>query len=123
MLKTQFIKFIFVGILNTIVGYSFYAFFLFIGCDYKLAALFATILGVAFNFKSTGVLVFKSHKNSLIFRFVAVYIVVFFFNLFIIKLLKNFGMNDYAAGAVCLVPAAILSFSLNKFWVFKKSNS
>lgn len=120
MLKTQFIKFLFVGILNTIVGYSFYAFFLFIGCDYKMAALIATILGVAFNFKSTGILVFKSHKNSLIFRFVGVYTVIFFFNLLVIKCLKIIGFNDYIAGAISLVPAAVLSFSLNKFWVFKK---
>jgi putative flippase GtrA len=120
MLKHQFVKFILVGILNTAVGYSFYAIFLLVGLDYKIAALLATICGVAFNYKSIGVLVFKSHDNSRVIHFICVYACIYLLNISAIKLLKNAGLNDYISGAVCLIPAALLSFALNKIFVFKK---
>lgn len=120
-MKNQFIRFLLVGVLNTIVGYSFYAFFIFIGLDYRVAALLGTICGVAFNYKSTGVLVFKSHDNSRIFHFVGVYVVVYFFNIGGISVLKKMGLNDYYSGAALLIPCAILSFTMNKFFVFKKN--
>jgi len=36
-LSKQFFRFIFVGILNTIFGYSVFAFFIFVGMHYSIA--------------------------------------------------------------------------------------
>ena len=47
------IKFLVVGAVNTVFGYSCYAGLLFIGLHYSLAALFGTLLGVVFNYLST----------------------------------------------------------------------
>jgi putative flippase GtrA len=49
----QPIKFLVVGAVNTVFGYSCYAGLLFIGLHYSLAALFGTLLGIVFNYLST----------------------------------------------------------------------
>lgn len=61
----QFVKFLFVGGINTAVGYGLFAFFLFLKFHYALAVLFATIVGICFNFKTTGSIVFKNSDNKL----------------------------------------------------------
>jgi putative flippase GtrA len=55
--KHNFARFLLVGVLNTIFGYFLYGTLILIGLDYKLAVLLATILGVLFNFQTTGRLV------------------------------------------------------------------
>ena len=120
MLSNQIARFIVVGIVNTIVGYSLYALFLFLGFDYVYALGIATVLGVLFNFQTIGKLVFKHNNNKLIFKFVLVYIVVFFVNLILIKCLVWFGLNEYIGGAIAIIPASALSFILNKFFVFQR---
>ena len=56
--KRKFVRFLLVGVLNTLFGYFSFATLIIIGLDYKLAALLATIIGVLFNFQTTGRLVF-----------------------------------------------------------------
>lgn len=112
-------KFIAVGILNTLVGYSLYALFLYCNFPYSLALLLATVLGVLFNFQSIGRLVFNNRENSLIWRFVGVYTITFCVNLLLIKLITTWGFNAYVAGAAALLPCTVLSYLLNKFLVFK----
>ena len=120
MLKKQLLNFILVGIMNTIFGYTVYALLITLGSNYILAVLFATILGILFNFKTIGKYVFGSHKNNLIFKFISVYVIVFIINILIIKICKTYGFNDYTSGAVALFPSATVSFVLNKFYVFER---
>jgi putative flippase GtrA len=121
MRNNKFIKFLFVGIINTIVGYVFFALFLYLGLRYPNAVLLSTILGVLFNFKSIGKLVFDSHNNKLIFRFVLVYVVIYFLNVFGLWIFKTLGFNNmYINGFVLLAPLAIVSFILNKKFVFER---
>jgi putative flippase GtrA len=112
------VRFLAVGFLNTVFGYSCFAVFLYAGVHYALALLLATLFGVLFNFKSIGVLVFKSHNNRLIFRFVAVYVFVYGVNVTLLKLLYVQGVGPYYGGAVLIMPMALLAFFLNRKFVF-----
>ncbi|MFN6273722.1 MAG: GtrA family protein [Microcystis sp.] len=56
--KHKLVRFLLVGILNTLFGYFLYGSLILIGINYKLAALLATIIGVLFNFQTTRRLVF-----------------------------------------------------------------
>lgn len=117
----QVYKFIFVGILNTIFGYSLFAFFIYLGLYYPIAVLLSTILGVLFNFKTIGRLVFDSNDNGLIFRFILVYAITYLLNIFFLWLLKKLGSeNMYIDGFALLIPLAAVSFLLNKFFVFRR---
>lgn len=115
----KFLKFLAVGLLNTLFGYSCYAALLFFGVHFSIAALFSTILGVLFNFKTIGMLVFNNSNNYLIFKFIGVYCVIYFINIFFLNIFNNFRFNMFIAGAIMILPMALLSFILNKYLVFK----
>jgi len=116
--KNQFLLFILVGAINTIFGYSVFALFVYIGIHYVLAVFFATCIGVLFNFKTIGKVVFKNSENSRIFKFIMVYAVQYLINISLIKLFILFGSNTYIAGAFSTFFCAILSYFLNKNFVF-----
>ena len=87
-----FIKFIFIGIINTIFGYGIYLLFLLIGFNFVIAALLSTILGIIFNFFTTGRFVFKSTNNYLLLKFVMVYIFIYLFTIY--RFYKGLGEID-----------------------------
>lgn len=113
------VRFLAVGVLNTLFGYGIFALLIFAGTHYALALLLATIVGVLFNFKSTGALVFKSHDNRLLFRFVVVYTALYGVNVTLLKSLLLVGAGPYFGGAALIVPMALLAFLLNKRFVFR----
>jgi len=120
MLKKQLIRFLIVGLLNTVVGYSLYAFFIYIGINYVLAILFSTILGILFNFKTIGKFVFESSDQRLLTKFFYAYLVTFIANVYIVTELKFFGYDDYTSGFIAIIISSALSFILTKYLVFKK---
>ncbi len=116
----KFFKFLFVGFINTLVSYLLYAFFVCIGLCANLALFFQYILGVLWNFKTTGGIVFKNRNNRLIFKFVASYIFTFCLNSLILNILVNKMMlNEYLSQAILVLPVAFISFLILKFFVFK----
>ncbi len=118
-----FIKFIFIGIINTIFGYGIYLLFLLIGFNFVIAALLSTILGIIFNFFTTGRFVFKSTNNYLILKFVMVYIFIYLFTISGLSILYLYGISYEIGGALMLAPNALLSFFLNKRLVFNEKNN
>lgn len=117
-LDYQFVKFLFVGGINTAVGYGLFAFFLFLKFHYALAVLFATIVGICFNFKTTGSIVFKNSDNKLIFKFFGVYAITCTLNTLCLKVFNAFHFNLYIAGLILVFPMAMVSFLLMKKFVF-----
>lgn len=119
-LDQPFIRFLFVGGINTLFGYGLFAFFIYLNLHYSVASLLSTVIGVLFNFKTTGKLVFKSSDNRLIVRFFGVYGIVYVVNIMFLKGFNWLGLNLYIAGAILILPQAILSFMLNRKFVFRK---
>lgn len=118
IMDKTFVRFLFVGILNTFFGYSVFAVLIYSGFHYTVANLLSTILGVLFNFKTIGMLVFKNTRGYLILRFVAVYAVIYCLNIAFLKILSMMNVNMYVAGLVILFPMACTAFVLNKHFVF-----
>jgi len=118
LLEKRFVVFLLVGGLNTLFGYGLFALLMFLGLHYALALFVATVVGVMFNFKSTGALVFKSNDNRLVLRFVLGYVVVYFVNLAGIRCLEALGVGAIVGAAVMMFPAAVLAYMLNSRFVF-----
>jgi len=118
--SSEFIRFVLVGILNTLFGYSIFALLIFLQLNYAAALLLATIMGVFFNFKTIGKLVFKSSDNKLIFRFAGVYTVAYLLNLGLIFALSFWISNRYLEQAILAFPVALFSYYLNKRLVFAR---
>jgi len=115
----RFIKFLFVGGLNTIFGYGLFAFFIFLHLNYIVAITLGTFIAILFNFKTTGLIVFKNNDNKLILKFFGVYLVVYFLNVVGLWIFNQFDISNYIAGAVLVFPVAIVSFLLMRKIVFK----
>lgn len=118
----QLVKFVLVGILNTVFGYTLWALLLFLGMHYALAVIVSTIIAVLFNFKTTGSIVFKNKDNKLLFKFVQVYIITMCINIFLLKIAKTAGLNLYIVGFVLTIVMAIITFLMQKFYVFRSED-
>jgi putative flippase GtrA len=116
----RFIKFLLVGFINTCFGYGTFALLLFLGLHYAFASLVGTILGVVFNFFTTGRLVFQNSNNLLIGKFISVYIIIYVINLACLAILNHYNFNLYIGGLLLILPLAFLAFYLNQRFVFKK---
>jgi putative flippase GtrA len=100
-----------------------YSLFIFFNCHYTLAPLFATCLGIFFNFQTIGNLVFKNKNKKLFFKFLCVYAAIYILNVLIIKLSRYiFNLNLYGIGLLSYVVLAPLSFLMQKYLVFKKES-
>ena len=114
----QWLRFIAVGVLNTSFSYGVYAVLLWLGLNFVAANFGAVLLGIIFSFRTQGTYVFGSSRWGRLRRFVPVWGVIFLLNICVIALLLRFGLNAYVAGAVALVPITLLSYLLQKFFVF-----
>jgi len=114
----KLLRFFLVAGLNTLFGYGLFALLIWAGFYYPIALFIATILGILFNFKTYGTLVFNNNNNKLLFRFVIVYAILYLFNYLGLSIFLYFGINNYIGGAILAVPAGLLGFVLNKTFVF-----
>jgi len=121
-LNQKLVKFLGVGLINTLVGYSIYAILIAANISYFLALFVATITGVTFNYFSIGRLVFKSSGGLVIYgKFIATYVLIYFVNAIGLELIiKNLDANPYLGQVLCVPPSVLLSWILMNYWVFKR---
>lgn len=117
-MSRQFFKFLVAGILNTAFGYGLFAALLTIGLHYSISLALSTILGILFNFKSFGKIVFKSKGNKNFIRFLSVYFIGYLVNLSGLALIMKIGISSLFAGAAMVLPSALLTYFLQKKFVF-----
>lgn len=120
LVGNQFVRFVLVGGINTLFGVGMYCLAIFIGLPYFIATLVSNVLGVLFNFFTTGRLVFRNSDPRLIFRFVACYVAVYFVNTAVVKLFIEAGLNSYWAGILATPVVALCSYCLLKYFVYRK---
>ena len=120
--SSKFIRFLFVGAINTIFGYGLYILLVKMQIPYLTALLLATVGGIIFNFFSFSGVVFKSKKNQfLFFKFFITYSFVYSVNAFLLWLLVQHFSFDPLVGQLACIPVSVMLnwFVLNK-WVYKK---
>lgn len=114
--------FLLIGGLNTVFGYSIYAFFIYINVNYRSAILISTILGVIFNFFTYRF--FYSHKHLSLYlfaKFLISYSLVYFVNLKLLEFLNVTLKSDmYASQLLCLPLCLCLNWILLKYFVYRK---
>ncbi len=114
----QFTKFLAVGVLNTAFGYGVFALLIFAGVRPMPSLAITYVVGVTFNFITTGRFVFDHLHRSALLRFIAAYVVVFLVNAGLYEILAASGITPLVAQAICLPIMAVLSFFIFKFHVF-----
>lgn len=112
----RFGKFLVVGVVNTLVGYLLYAFFLMIvGLQPHLALTVSFWLGVLWNYFSTARFVFGSRGFWRLPGYVACYLAVYLINLAALRRALEAGWHPLLAQAVLTPLAAVLTFVLVSF--------
>lgn len=120
----RFLKFIFVGILNTIVGYGSYIFLLLFGVNYIIANTLSTIIGVSCSYLLNKKITFNDSKTNkkTPFKFVSVYLVSYVVGTFNLALLvSHFGVDKYIAGFMNLFITTLISWFGHKYFSFKEN--
>ena len=118
LIKNEIVLFLIVAGINTIFGFIIYGVLVYSGLSVMLAVLLSTIIGVLFNFKTYGSIVFKSKNNRLLFKFVGIYALCYIINVSGIYLLEKMQIDKYIAWLFMAVPIGMLTYLLNKKFVF-----
>ena len=115
----QFVTFLAVGAVNTVFGYSVFAGLILAGAAPVPALVVTYLVGVPFNFLTTGRFVFHRIAVESFPRFVLAYVVIYVFNVALFKALESLGATPLVAQALCVPPVAVFSFLLFKLAVFR----
>lgn len=122
--EIRLFRFFVIGAVNTLFSYLIYAGAILIGMHYTLATLISTVLGIIFNFFTTGKVVFRSLEGRRFFLFMLVYAVTYVVNILLLRLLVDvIHINKLIAGALVTPPVALLSYYLNARWTFRGVDS
>ena len=120
--RYQQVRFLFVGLLNTIVGYGSYVILIFFNINYLLANFISTVIGIVNSYIWNRNFTFKSNKKIKIelIKFLLVYFIIYLIgliNLFI--MVSYFKTNKYLAGFINLIVTTIISWIGHKHFSFK----
>ncbi len=122
LINPRIVKFLSVGLLNTVFGYAVYAILIFVGVPYLTALFVATVTGVIFNYFSFSHIVFHGNGGWFVFRrFVVAYGAVYVLNAALLKALtEDFLFNPYVGQIICIPLSVLLSWLAMNYWVYKK---
>ena len=123
ILQRQEIRFLFVGGLNTLVGYGIYALLLCFHINYLIANTISTLIGIGHSYLWNRFFTFKSKEKASkeLLKFVSVYVVSYILgtiSLFIFKSILN--ISPYIAGLLNLIITTLISYFGHKNFSFKK---
>jgi putative flippase GtrA len=148
----QFFRFLMVDGINTVFGYAIFVLFTFLKFNYFLTTFLQTFLGIIFNYKTIGIIVFKTKKNTLVIKFFLVYLILYLISNFVFILIKwlyflfklennKFWLQiirffkeslsfidwdkillQFLVGTILVLPMAILGYFLNKKFVFTEKS-
>jgi putative flippase GtrA len=116
----RFVRFVIVGAVNTIFGYLIYAGGIALGLVPEIALLLATLVGVPFNFMTTGTIVFASRNGDRMPRFIAVYVVIYGLNALGLRILVATGILPLQAQLILIPVFVIGTFLAMRRFVFQE---
>ena len=122
----QPIRFLFVGGLNTIVGYGVYALLIYIGVNYLVANTISTVIGIVHSYLWNRFFTFKSKNKALkeITKFISVYAVSYLIGMCTLFIFKDkLNISAYIAGLINLVITTLISYFGHKYYSFKKEDN
>jgi putative flippase GtrA len=122
-IEYKFIRFLIIGVINTLFSLSIYWILVYFGVHYTLAMFTGNMLGTLFNYVTTGRLVFENKSKKLIFKFFAVNFLIYLLSIASLKGLFLVGFSKYISAVIIAPPMAVIAFFLFKYIVFKKAEN
>ena len=116
----HFFRFLCIGAINTIFGYCAYALLVILGIDYRISLTVSTTLAVLFNYYTNGRFVFRNSGKKVLMKFVLSNLIMYIFNQSLLIILVSAGLGKLVSQAAIIPVVIIVSFIINKRWVFFK---
>lgn len=120
-ISRRFIRYLFVGGLNTVFGFLAYSVFILMKLPTWVALLGGNIAGVVFNFFTIGGIVFLNLSVSRAPLFALSYAVIYFINLELLGWITAWVHGRIVAQAILTLPMALLSYLILRSYVFGKT--
>lgn len=115
----RLVRFLLVGALNTAFGYGLFAAIFLATGSHRFAIVLATILGILFNFFTTGRVVFGNRSARALIPFVLSYAVTMAVNLGLMEFLVRFSLHPLLAQAMSLPAIVVTAYWINARIVFR----
>jgi putative flippase GtrA len=120
LVGARFLRFLLAGVANTAFGFAAYSALIVAGAPVWMAVLLANVLGIVFNFVSTGAFAFRDTSLRRLPKFVLCYAAVYALNVGLVHIaIAQFAMGKISAQAVITLPMAVLTYVLLKTFVFR----
>jgi len=118
-IKNSFCRFVIVGLLNSIFGFVVFTIFALTSLSTWKVLLISNLIGILFNFFTIGNFVFNEAKISQVPKFLISYLAIYLTYLGLITYLEPIFGNRIIAMGIIVVPIAILTYLIQRFFVYK----
>jgi putative flippase GtrA len=119
LLRPQFMRFLVVGAANTGFSILVYWAMLWAGLAVPLASFASVVVGILISFTTQSRFVFDNRDPWKLLPYFIVWSILYAFNLGLIWLLMRCGLDAYAAGFLSTPATVLLSYFLQKAFVFR----
>jgi putative flippase GtrA len=119
LLRPQFMRYLAVGAANTGFNILVYWAMLWAGLAVPLASLASVVVGILISFTTQSRFVFDNRDPRKLLPYFIVWSILYAFNLGLIWLLMGCGLDAYAAGFLSTPATVLLSYFLQKAFVFR----
>ena len=119
LLRPQFMRYLAVGAANTGFVILVYWAMLWAGLSVPLASLASLVVGILISFTTQSRFVFDNRDPWKLLPYFVVWSILYAFNLGLIWLLMRCGLDAYAAGFLSTPATVLLSYFLQKAFVFR----
>jgi putative flippase GtrA len=114
----RLIRFYFAGFMNTLLSYCIFAGLIYLGIIYWLAIMISYTAGLAINYKSIKMIAFSDSKKQSFRTFFFIFCGMCLLNIGLTKVFIDLGINAYLSAWLVVIPISIISYELNKKYVF-----
>ena len=114
----RIIRFYIAGGINTLISYLIYAALIYTGFVYWAAVLICYAFGLVINYKTIKLIAFNDSRKQSFAYFCLIFAGSCLLNIILLKMLIEIGVNQYLAAWIVVIPLSILSYLLNKKFVF-----
>lgn len=114
----RFVRFVIVGILNTLFGLGVYALLILLSLPVWAALIGTNVVGVSFNYLTTGKFAFSHSGTNRFPRFVSIYLISYLLNYLGVMVLMHMHLGPVVSQALLTPCMAVLTYLLQSRYVF-----
>ena len=120
------IKYLLVGVLNTIIGFGLIFLLMFFGYSPELSNIIGYAVGICFSFVLNKIFTFQSKQASKtanlkeFAKFVSSMLIAWVLNFITLKICLKTGINPYISQLIAGAVYTLVGYLLSKIWVFKQ---